>query len=183
MFHTPAHKAIKKPAGQTLGDEIARMQAADAPAFTLLEAYQLAERLHAGQVDKAGKPYIGHLVRVMLRVQAAGGDLDQQIAALLHDSIEDGQSNSIYLLMSGVPLGAVCLVENLTKNEGEQYLVYIGWIKQYPRAVLIKRADIADNSDPARLARLPEDQRQRLAKKYAEAMALLGPVNTVTVLP
>ena len=40
-----------------------------------LEAYQLAAQLHTGQVDKAGRPYIEHLTRVFLRVQASGGVL------------------------------------------------------------------------------------------------------------
>ena len=35
----------------------------------VLDAYQLAARLHTGQTDKAGRPYIEHLTRVMLRVQ------------------------------------------------------------------------------------------------------------------
>lgn len=60
----------------------------------LIEVYQLACRLHTGQVDKSGRPYIEHLSRVFLRVQAAGGDLTQQIASLLHDAIEDGKASA-----------------------------------------------------------------------------------------
>jgi len=45
----------------------------------ILHAYQLAASLHAGQADKAGRPYIEHLSRVFLRVLEAGGDRDQQI--------------------------------------------------------------------------------------------------------
>ncbi len=47
----------------------------------------LAERVHAGQVDKAGLPYVGHLERVASYVDPA--DPLAQTAALLHDSIED----------------------------------------------------------------------------------------------
>lgn len=32
-----------------------------------LEAYQLAAQLHTGQVDKAGRPYIEHLTRLVLQ--------------------------------------------------------------------------------------------------------------------
>ena len=51
----------------------------------ILRAYKIACQLHAGQTDKAGRPYIEHLTRVLLRVQMDGGDRFQQIAALLHD--------------------------------------------------------------------------------------------------
>ena len=53
----------------------------------ILRAYKIACQLHAGQTDKAGRPYIEHLTRVLLRVQMDGGDRFQQIAALLHDQM------------------------------------------------------------------------------------------------
>jgi len=43
-----------------------------------------------------------------------------------------------------------------------------------PIAVAVKRADLADNTDPARLAVLDEDTRRRLESKYARARGLLG---------
>jgi 5'(3')-deoxyribonucleotidase len=39
----------------------------------------------------------------------------------------------------------------------------------------VKLADIADNTDPLRTARLDEELRTRLAKKYEHALAALGP--------
>jgi (p)ppGpp synthase/HD superfamily hydrolase len=76
-----------------------------------LEAYQLASKLHTGQVDQSGRPYIEHLTRVFLRVQAAGGDQDQQIAALLHDAIEDGKTSAAQLTWLGVPSDALDLID------------------------------------------------------------------------
>jgi hypothetical protein len=38
----------------------------------------------------------------------------------------------------------------------------------------VKAADIADNTDPARLAVLDEPTRERLIEKYATARRLLG---------
>ncbi len=81
------------------------------------EAYRLASRLHAGQVDKAGRPYIEHLARVFVRVQALGGDSIQQIAALLHDAIEDGRATAEQLKWAGVPTAAVDLVVVLSKKK------------------------------------------------------------------
>jgi hypothetical protein len=42
-------------------------------------------------------------------------------------------------------------------------------VKACQKAILIKQADLADNSDPERLAALPESVAQRLRNKYAQA--------------
>lgn len=139
-----------------------------------LEAFQLAARLHTGQVDNAGRPYIEHLARVMLRVQAAGGDLIQQIAALLHDAIEDGKASAEQLVWLGVPAAAIGLIVALTKRKGQGYEDYLAGVKANPRALLIKWADLEDNRDPQRLAVLPEAVAQRLRLKYERAAQLLG---------
>lgn len=43
-----------------------------------------------------------------------------------------------------------------------------------PIALAVKRADIEDNLDPARTAQLDPATRQRLAGKYAHALAVLA---------
>ena len=139
----------------------------------ILRAYKIACQLHAGQTDKAGRPYIEHLTRVMLRVQMDGGDRFQQIAALLHDSIEDEKTTADELLALGVPSEAVVLVQALTKRDEQSYEDYLrGLIGRY-RVVTVKMADLDDNSDPERLELLPERQRMRLQAKYAQAWDIL----------
>lgn len=140
----------------------------------LLEVYQLACRLHTGQVDKAGRPYIEHLTRVYLRVLAAGGDRFQLMAALLHDSIEDGKASEAQLLWLGVPPAAVALVVVLTKLKSQRYEVYLGIVKQHPAALLVKLEDVNDNRDPARLAELPAAEAERLRAKYQKAWDYLA---------
>ncbi len=140
----------------------------------LLDVYQLACRLHTGQVDKAGRPYIEHLTRVLLRVQAAGGDLIQQIASLLHDSIEDGKVSAEQLLWLGVQKEAVELVVVLTKGKHQSYEDYLGGVKNCQRVLVVKLGDLDDNSDPARLAVLPEAVSQRLRQKYESARKYLA---------
>lgn len=139
----------------------------------ILDAYRLAAELHAGQVDKAGKPYIEHLTRVFLKVLAAGGDRHQQIAALLHDSIEDGRATSSSLAAAGVPANSIFLVLALTRQKGEPYMQYVRRVKQTDGAPLVKRSDLEDNSSPERLARLDPKTAHSLAKRYANALALL----------
>ena len=52
---------------------------------TLEKAIEIDVRAHAGQVDKAGQPYILHPIRVMLRM----GSEAERITGVLHDVIED----------------------------------------------------------------------------------------------
>ena len=49
------------------------------------KALKLAYAAHAGQVDKAGMPYIFHPYEVALQVQTE----EEVCAALLHDVVED----------------------------------------------------------------------------------------------
>lgn len=59
------------------------------PRFT--QAITLAATAHEGQLRKGTAiPYITHPVAVAGLVAQYGGDEDQQIAALLHDVLEDG---------------------------------------------------------------------------------------------
>lgn len=142
--------------------------------MNLLQAYQLAARLHSNQLDKAGHPYIEHLTRVLLRVQARGGDHGQQVAALLHDAIEDGKASAEQLIWLGVPAETISTIKILTKRKGQAYEDYLAVVKGNPEALLIKLADLDDNKDPARLAALPEVVAQRLRTKYERAAMFLA---------
>jgi len=51
---------------------------------------------------------------------------------------------------------------------------YYAAIARNPLALKVKLADIADNSDPARLQYLPVEVVQRLTQKYAHALLALG---------
>jgi guanosine-3',5'-bis(diphosphate) 3'-pyrophosphohydrolase len=53
------------------------------------KAFTFAASAHRGQVDKAGRPYITHPVRVANRVMEAGGSHAEIVAALLHDTVDD----------------------------------------------------------------------------------------------
>lgn len=142
--------------------------------MTILDDYKLAARLHAGQVDKAGRPYIEHLSRVFLRVCDAGGTRDQQSAALLHDCLEDGKATVEDLERAGVTSEAIKLVLVLTKAKRTAYLDYIEIVKLNEKAVLIKRCDLEDNADPERLAELDAHTAARLRIKYESALSALN---------
>jgi len=51
----------------------------------LEKAIQIALEAHKGQTDKAGAPYLLHLIRVM----NAGQTENEKICGILHDLVED----------------------------------------------------------------------------------------------
>ena len=59
----------------------------------LVEAVEYAARMHGNQTRKQKPvPYTSHLLQVAGLVLENGGDADQAIAGLLHDTIEDCES-------------------------------------------------------------------------------------------
>ena len=56
---------------------------------TIERAYQLAERMHAGQFRKTGEAYVEHPIAVAAIVLELGLDTTSIVAALLHDVVED----------------------------------------------------------------------------------------------
>lgn len=56
------------------------------------EAFAFAHRVHKDQTRKgSGAPFITHVMTVAALVGEYGGDEDQFVAALLHDTVEDGE--------------------------------------------------------------------------------------------
>jgi (p)ppGpp synthase/HD superfamily hydrolase len=145
-----------------------------APPLSLTEVEATARAAHAGQTDKAGRPYAEHLRAVAEGVRARGGDDEQIAAAWLHDAVEDDALTERWL--DGAPLSRRTkdIVLALTKRAGEPPEAYAARILATPGARLVKEADLAHNADPARLAVLDAATRTRLAEKYARMRALLG---------
>jgi len=104
-------------------------------------ALELATRRHAGQRDKAGQPYLLHLLRVMQQVE---GDIAKQ-AAVLHDVLEDTPAPADELLEAGIDPRAVAVVKRLTRGEGDSYAEYVERVAEDPLARQIKMADLNDN--------------------------------------
>lgn len=130
----------------------------------LLLARGIAFGAHAGQVDKAGVPYICHPIAVAELLV----DLEDKVVAYLHDVIEDTPLEDVDLLSAGIFPHLVADVVLLRHLEHERRAIYLDRIALSPRAVRVKLADIAHNSDPQRLASLDERTRLRLEKKYAQ---------------
>ena len=62
-------------------------------------AMQFARQRHHGQSRKGTSiPYVSHLLATAALVLEAGGDEDQAIAGLLHDTLEDGKATALELV-------------------------------------------------------------------------------------
>lgn len=133
------------------------------------QAREIATRLHAGQVDKLGEPYIGHCERVAARLH----DDEAMTVALLHDVLEDtGMPESELRATFGDRI--VDAVVLLTRTEQVEAQAYYARIRKDPLALSVKLADIHDNLDPDRLSRLDAETASRLLRKYGAALLALG---------
>ena len=140
--------------------------------FGVEDARAIATAAHAGQVDKAGRPYVGHVERVAAAMARHGAEAT--MAAWLHDVVEDTGTTMADLRQAGVPPEVLSAVDALTKRPGEDYLDAVRRAAGHPVARLVKVADNADNSDERRLAQLDPEEAARLRRKYEQARALLS---------
>lgn len=140
-----------------------------AKAMNIVEkAKELAYRAHAGQVDKAGRPYIEHVARV---AAAVSDDPEAEAVAWLHDVIED-HPGFAHEVMHGFPHEVSLAAMELDRQTCHSDMYY-ACVKANPLSLRVKLADIADNSDEARLALLDEKTAARLRRKYRKALAAL----------
>lgn len=133
-------------------------------------AKELARLAHAGQVDKAGRPYIEHVARV---AAACADDPEAEAVAWLHDVLEDAPEYWRDAERVLYQRGQAAVI-TLSRQFAPSHDAYYAAIRSNPLALRVKLADIADNSDESRLALLDETTAARLRKKYAKALAALG---------
>ncbi len=131
-------------------------------------AIAIAAEAHSGQVDKAGQPYIFHPIRVMFQVTGT----DEQIAAVLHDVVEDTQVTLEQLRAEGFSEPVIAAIEALTKRPGETRLEAAKRAAINSVARTVKLADNADNMDLSRIAAPTEKDYARLGE-YEQVRALL----------
>ena len=132
---------------------------------TLERAIQIATEAHKGQLDKAGRDYIGHPLRVM----AMGKTEDEKIVGVLHDVIEDTGWTFEMLEAEGFSREVIEALRCVTKlSENENYDDFIERVRKNPLAVAVKINDLTDNMDIRRLPYLSDKDVKRL-KKYLKA--------------
>lgn len=144
----------------------------------IISTYELVKAAHAGQKDKSGVDYHIHCANVMNRLPAdASGD--ERMAALLHDILEDTEVTEHDLVHLGYSAEVIDTVKLLTRPQGADKKAYLDWIRDIAAsgnrmAIRIKIADNEDNSDPARVATLPDDFKG-IIQRYDKSLAILRP--------
>jgi (p)ppGpp synthase/HD superfamily hydrolase len=141
---------------------------------SIQDAIALAEFAHRNQFDKAGFPYIEHPRRVLENVKAMGAKPYVQQAAILHDVIEDTAFTLDMLSDLGFSEPVLLVVDLVTRKKGVSPEDYYAAIRENADAVLVKSADIRDNTLPWRLAYLPQETQDRLRVKYVRALHAIG---------
>ena len=135
---------------------------------TLERAIEIAAKAHAGQVDKAGQPYILHPIQVMLRITGT----ETRIAAILHDVIEDSEFTIEDLRKEGFSNVVLLAVAALTKRENESRIDAALRASENEIARIVKLADNAENMDLSRIAN-PTDKDYARLKEYEKVREIL----------
>lgn len=135
---------------------------------TLERAIVIATEAHAGTFDKGGAPYILHPLRLMLGMTTEA----EQIAAVLHDVVEDSDLTLEQLRREGFSEEVLRSIDHLTRRDSETYAEFIERAGEHPVAARVKAADLIDNMDLSRIATPTDRDRKRLAK-YERALATL----------
>ena len=130
----------------------------------LIHAIHIAIDAHGKQKDRVGQPYIGHCFRVM----SAGHTLEEKIAGVLHDILEDTKWTIAALFFEGFSEEVVDAVHTLTKLENEDYNHYLERVMKNNLALRVKLNDLTDNMDLRRLKVLSDDDVERM-RKYLDA--------------
>lgn len=145
-------------------------------------ALYLVSILFANKKDKAGLPYINHLIRVSINVN----EKNTKVAALLHDTVEDIE-NFTFDDLKALDFNeeVISLIKWVTKDkydkeytQEEKKEIYHNKITSIIEsgnieAVRLKYADMSDNFDEERLSRLDIDTQNKLKNKYANEIIRL----------
>ncbi len=137
-------------------------------------AYRLVSYLFKDKKDKAGEPYLGHLIRVSDRLSMG----DAKVAALLHDVVEDIDDISFDDLKNlGFSESIVDIVKIVTKDKSKG-ISYHDWIGEIIAtgnvdAIKVKYSDMMDNFSLDRLNKLDEETKRHLISKYKDEVERL----------
>jgi (p)ppGpp synthase/HD superfamily hydrolase len=136
----------------------------------LEHAIQCALTAHAGQQYPAPEPepYILHPLRVMCAVEGAHA----QIAAVLHDVIEDTEVTLADLQKAGYSRPIIHTIDCLTRRHSETYVAYIERVSTDPTAAMVKVADLRDNRRNNK-SLMPTSTVLERIKRYEQALSFL----------
>ena len=141
-------------------------------------AIRFCYNAHAGQLDKAGLPYVNHPLHLAEQMTTE----DETCVALLHDVMEYCGATPEDLLALGISAEALAAIQLLTHKAGVPYLDYVRAVGENPIACRVKVADLRHNSDLTRLDDVGPKDIARL-RKYRMARVILGDMATEAQTP
>lgn len=141
----------------------------DSPEHPLDRALRLAVQVHAGTADRAGRPYLLHVLQV---VAACRDDVEAATVAALHDVVEDSAVTCKDLREQGFSAAVVEAVDALTRRDGESYEDSIERASKHALSRRVKLADLESNMDVRRLSQVTSSDLGRL-ERYRKAWHLL----------
>jgi (p)ppGpp synthase/HD superfamily hydrolase len=125
---------------------------------------KIAKKSHGDQKRRGGGLYVEHPIRVANSFEY--DNFSCRCVALLHDVLEDTETTFDDLISQGVPLDIACSVKDLTKNENEDYYIYLDRVKRNYTSLHVKIADIVDN--------LTDKPTHKQIEKYRKALVYLS---------
>jgi GTP diphosphokinase / guanosine-3',5'-bis(diphosphate) 3'-diphosphatase len=123
---------------------------------------RLACERHAGQFDKAGKPYVLHLLRVMNGLRHH--HVSRQVIAMGHDLIEDTKTTFKELEDMHFSDREIDGIRALTKFPGSTEEEQLLQVMCNIDACYVKLEDLRDNSDITRLKGVTQKDIDRIVK-------------------
>ena len=134
-----------------------------------IKASKLAYKMHHGQTDRAGVPYIFHPLHLAEQMETE----ETTIVALLHDVIEDTSLTIDHLAKLGFSKQVIEAIGLLSKSDDTPYFEYINSLKFNEIARVVKIADLKHNMDLTRLKKVTDNDLSR-HEKYRIALQILG---------
>ena len=134
----------------------------------LEKAISIALEAHRGQIDKAGKPYILHPLRVM----NMGKTEEEMICGVLHDVVEDTPISIDMLREEGFSPNILKALNAISRNDEETYEAYIDRVITDDLAIRVKLHDLKDNMNRDRIL-YPSDADLKRYEKYKKTYARL----------
>jgi (p)ppGpp synthase/HD superfamily hydrolase len=130
----------------------------------LLErAIRLAAKVHKGQVDRFNKPYVLHVMRVMMR----GHDKEEQVLGAIHDVLERSTLTVDDLAKKDFPPRILKALSHISRVPEEDYDQYIERVMLDPLAIRVKLHDLADKMDLLHVDQLSHADLKRYNKQLA----------------
>lgn len=134
-------------------------------------AIALAASKFVGVFDKSGEPYILHCLQVMQNVKKYN-DVDLEIAAVLHDIVEDTDITFQDLEDLGYSPRVIKIIKHVTREDNISYDDEIARICNDQDSIKVKMADLEHNSSILRLKGIRQKDLERI-QKYHKAFFIL----------